>query len=73
MMSIMRTTLTLDADVAEKLKELVHARRSSFKETVNDVLRRGLNGVSPQDVDSKFSVTPHESGFLPGIDPVKLN
>jgi hypothetical protein len=38
----MRTTLTLDEDVAVKLQ--AEARRSgrSFKDTVNDMLRRGL-------------------------------
>jgi hypothetical protein len=37
-----RTTLTLDADVAAKLK--AESRRSgrSFKDVVNDALRRGL-------------------------------
>ena len=40
----MRTTVTLDPDVAEKLKRLAHERRTSFKETLNDALRRGLSG-----------------------------
>ncbi|MGH7962252.1 MAG: CopG family transcriptional regulator [Candidatus Binatia bacterium] len=38
----MRTTITLDQDVAAKLK--AEARRSgkSFKETINEAIRRGL-------------------------------
>lgn len=70
----MRTTLTLEPDLARRLKELAHRRRSSFKETVNDVLRRGL---TVQDASARrgprFSVEPHEGGFRPGIDPGKLN
>ncbi len=38
----MRTTLTLDADVAAQLKRLAQRRRASFKTTVNEALRRGL-------------------------------
>jgi hypothetical protein len=39
----MRTTLTLDDDVAIALERLRHARDASLKDIVNDVLRRGLN------------------------------
>ncbi len=38
----MRTTLTLDDDVAEALRERAHQTRRSFKETVNEALRAGL-------------------------------
>jgi hypothetical protein len=42
MMPQMRTTLTLDPDVAAKLRELSRERGISFKEAVNSTLRRGL-------------------------------
>jgi plasmid stability protein len=64
----MRTTLTLDEDVAAKLK--VETRRSgqSFRETVNDTLRRGLaarRGVSPR---RPFKVVARDLGQLrPGL------
>jgi len=73
MMFIMRTTLTLDSDVAKKLKELSHLKQASFKETLNYVLRCGLNSGSSTGHDSKFVVKPHKSGLKPGIDPLKLN
>jgi len=38
----MRTTLTLDPDVAALLKRVAERRRTSFKQTVNEALRRGL-------------------------------
>ncbi|MBI2839679.1 MAG: DUF2191 domain-containing protein [Acidobacteria bacterium] len=38
----MRTTLTLDDDVAALLKRVQARRRSGLKGTVNDALRRGL-------------------------------
>ena len=42
----MRTTLTLDDDVAVQLERLRRARDVSLKELVNDALRRGLRELS---------------------------
>jgi hypothetical protein len=70
----MRTTVTLEPDVAAKLKELAHRRRTSFKETINDVLRRGLSSPAAAGKSrQRFVVKPHAGGFRPGIDPDKLN
>ena len=38
----MRTTLTIDDDVAVRLKRLLRERDTSLKDIVNDALRRGL-------------------------------
>ena len=38
----MRTTLTLDDDVAAKLKMEAHRAGRPFREVVNETLRRGL-------------------------------
>ncbi len=38
----MRTTLTLDNDVAMAVKNYAHQNDMSFKETVNALLRKGL-------------------------------
>jgi hypothetical protein len=38
----MRTTLTLDNDVAMAVKNYAHQNDLSFKETVNALLRKGL-------------------------------
>ncbi|MGH2843517.1 MAG: antitoxin [Solirubrobacteraceae bacterium] len=37
-----RTTMTLDEDVAEALRNLAHERRQPLKRVVNETLRRGL-------------------------------
>lgn len=42
----MRTTLTLDDDVAAKLEKLRVTRRESFKDLVNEALRRGLSDLT---------------------------
>ena len=72
-MSSMRTTLTLDEDVAAKLRELAHRRRISFKEAVNAALRRGLVAQEIRASSRPFRVEVFHSAFRPGVDPVKLN
>jgi hypothetical protein len=42
MMLLMRTTVTLDPDVAAKLKEEMRRKDVSFKEALNSSVRRGL-------------------------------
>jgi Arc/MetJ family transcription regulator len=42
----MRTTLTLDDDVAAALERLRRARDASLKDVVNDALRRGLRDLT---------------------------
>ncbi len=39
---IMRTPVTLDPDVAEKLKDLARRRGISFKQALNQAVRAGL-------------------------------
>jgi hypothetical protein len=70
----MRTTVTLDPDVAARLKEYAHRQRASFKTALNDVLRRGLAAQGPGSLPKRrFTVEPHLGGFKPGVDPGKLN
>lgn len=42
----MRTTLTLDDDVAVQLERLRRARDAKLKDLVNEALRRGLRDMS---------------------------
>ncbi len=43
----MRTTLTLDDDVAELVARRAKARGVSLGKTVSDLVRRGLNAPTP--------------------------
>ncbi len=70
----MRTTLTIDDDVAQALKDLSRKRGTSFKAVVNEVLRRGLTtGEKPTAAHEPFRVRSAPRGFRAGIDPLKLN
>jgi hypothetical protein len=42
----MRTTLTLDADVAVQIERLRRTRNANLKDVVNEALRRGLRDMS---------------------------
>ena len=68
----MRTTLTLDNDIAESLKERARLLDMPFKQVVNDVLRRGMSPVI-RETPAEYRVTPNRSGLAPGVDPLKLN
>jgi hypothetical protein len=69
----MRTTVTLDGDVAELLDEAVHRERRPFKAVINDAIRRGLSPSGTRRRASPFKVTPHHAELMPGIDPAGLN
>jgi hypothetical protein len=70
----MRTTLTIDDDVAGELNRLAGAKRGGLRSAVNQLLRRGLSaGARPAAKQKRFVVHSQACGFLPGIDPLKLN
>lgn len=68
----MRTTLTLDPDVAERLKRRMRERKTSLKHAVNEALRVGL-AVSQNEAVKPFRVEPHSCRFRAGYDLDKLN
>jgi hypothetical protein len=70
----MRTTLTLEDELAERLKRLARTTGQSFKEVVNSAIRRGLSiGDGPPPGQKPFRVEPKACGFRAGVDPTKLN
>jgi hypothetical protein len=65
----MRTTMTLDDDVAAKLR--AEARRSGrpFREVVNDMIRRGLMSKQQKSPAGPFRVFARDLGRLrPGYN-----
>ena len=73
MMSLMRTTLTIDDDIADFLKEQSRLHEKSFKQVVNETLRRGMSPRANEKPRKPFKVKPFPGGFAPGVDPLKLN
>jgi hypothetical protein len=69
----MRTTVTLEPDVAKLLDEAVHRERRPFKAVLNDALRRGLTVSEPPRADERFEIVPHHATLMPGWDPAGFN
>ncbi len=69
-MPSMRTTLTLESDVARLIDEAVHRERRPMKQVVNDALRRAL---TPETQRERVTLSPHESAIRTGFDLAKLN
>ena len=71
----MRTTLTLDDDLAAELNRTARLSGRSFKEVVNAVIRQGLSAGDhpPAAEDRPFVVQPQSCGLRPGIDELRLN
>jgi hypothetical protein len=69
----MRTTLTLDPDVAEQLERVARRKGKSFKAAVNEALRIGL-GIAGKSIEPpRFKIRSFVNGLQPGIDPDKMN
>jgi len=63
----MRTTLTLDEDVAQKTKELAMKLKKPFKVVINDALRKGLEQVEKPTKRLPFRTISHEMGLREGF------
>lgn len=57
--------MTLDPDVAQQIRRLMRERDAGFKETVNELLRRGLNS---ERIDDAYVSPLFSSGVHSGID-----
>jgi hypothetical protein len=72
----MRTTLTLEDDVAVRLEREQRKRRVSFKRIVNDLLRAGLDatdsrrGTAPSFRTTGFDAGPSLVGSLDNVEEV---
>jgi hypothetical protein len=66
----MRTTLTLDPDVAQLVRETIEHEHVSLKDAINEGLRRGLKPIEPR---RSLRIVPHQSLLQPGLDPRGFN
>jgi len=68
----MRTTLTLEPDVAERLTAELRNSGKMMKDVVNEALRLGLGLAGRPIQPPPFKVEPHSFGFKPGLDLDRL-
>jgi hypothetical protein len=69
----MRTTLTLDPDVARMIADEAHRSRKPVKQVVNDAIRRGLRPARTPAARRRYRVRPHAARLRAGLDAVRLN
>ena len=69
----MRTTVTIDPDVQQLIQDVMQQSHQSFKETLNQALRRGLADMLSQADEPPFRVEARPLGLRAGIDPARLN
>lgn len=69
----MRTTLTIDDDLAGLLKRRARELGVPFKDVVNRTLRAGLGEQAKPRRHPAPKTIPHSFGFRAGIDLDKLN
>lgn len=65
----MRTTVTLDPDLATRLRELAMQRRISFKSAINATLRAGL--MAEAAGGQRYREKARDLGVRAGIDLTK--
>jgi hypothetical protein len=61
----MRTTVTLDQDVAAKLRQVARERGVSFKSALNDAVRTGLSGGGSS---RRYRMPVRRMGVREGVD-----
>jgi hypothetical protein len=62
----MRTTVTLDEDVAAALQEIAAERGLSFKQALNDAVRAGLARSGKRS--KPYRLPTRRLGLRPGVD-----
>lgn len=68
----MRSTLTIDPDVEQLLRDAVAQTRKPYKVVVNEALRRGLSVAEPAPA-RPFKVEPLSLGWNETLDPTGFN
>ena len=63
----MRTTLTLDEDVAQRTKNLAAKLNLPFKVVLNETLRKGLDQAEESQKRREYRTNPHKMGLREGL------
>lgn len=69
----MRTTITLEDDVREKIELEMRSQGKTFKDAINDLVRLGATSRPSASKKRKSPFKPMAMGFAPGITEDDLN
>ncbi len=64
----MRTTLTLEPELARALRQRAHDENRSFKDVVNEAIRTGLKSARRTRRRAYRLTARHLGGVRPGVD-----
>jgi hypothetical protein len=70
---MMRTTLTLDDDVAHQLRQEARRTGQPFKDVVNQAIRTGLSAGKDRKRAKRFVVRARPLGLRPGLNYDKIS
>ena len=69
----MRTTLTIDDDLAKGIDRLRQQRGVGLRQVINDLLRKGLLAEAERPEPKVYVAPTFKTGLRPGIDPTRMN
>ena len=70
---MMRTTLTIDDDIAVRIEERQRRDKQSLKQVVNALLREGLRSGQRAPAVREYRTKAHALRIRPGFDAARLN
>ena len=68
MMSLMRTTLSIDDDLASAIERLQAGQNLTLRDAINLLLRAGLERVEKSPTSSPYKGPVFDCAVMPGID-----
>jgi hypothetical protein len=63
-----RTTVTLDEDVIERVRRHARSRGKPFKEALNELLRAGLVAAESRPAKGRFHIKAFRMGYRPELN-----
>ena len=69
----MRTTLTIDDDIAARIEERRRTEGRSLKQVVNQLLRQGLRSSERPPAARPYRTKTQKLRLRPGFDAARLN
>lgn len=71
--AVMRTTLTIDDDIAVRIEDRRRRDGQSLKQVINRLLREGLRHDRRPPEARKYRTKTHKLHLRPGFDAARLN
>ena len=69
----MRSTLTIDDQIDQRVRQLAEKEHLSYKDAINQALKTGLDLLMVAEAPVRYQVQAFDAGFQPGVDQGSLN